>query len=78
MRGVHTQAREMGADLPDTWVAEIYAEIYARLRAGVEAIPGVVAVLDRLDGAGVPTAWPPMDRRRRWGLPLAKPASRPG
>ncbi len=49
-------ARSMGADLPDdaTWIAEVYAETYARLRDGVDAIPGVVAVLDALDAAGIP------------------------
>lgn len=56
MVDVAAKARAMGADLPgDTpWIAEIYAEVYARLRQGVDAIPGVMAVLDALDAAGVP------------------------
>jgi HAD superfamily hydrolase (TIGR01509 family) len=50
-------AREMGAALPGTdadWIAELYHETYARLRQGVDPIPGVVAVLDALDAARIP------------------------
>ena len=49
-------ARDRGADLPETpvWIDEVYAETYARLRQGVDPIPGVVAVLDTLDAVGVP------------------------
>ncbi len=56
MVNVAARARDMGADLPadDVWIPQIYAEIYARLRQGVDAIPGVVAVLDALDRNGVP------------------------
>lgn len=57
MTQVAAIARGMGAPLPGTdaeWIAELYAETYARLRQGVDAIPGVVAVLDALDAAGVP------------------------
>ncbi|MBF9044516.1 HAD-IA family hydrolase [Rhodobacterales bacterium HKCCE4037] len=51
------RAREMGADNPapdSEWIEEIYAEGYARLRDGVDPIPGIFDVLDRLDAAGVP------------------------
>ncbi len=56
MTNAAVKARKMGADLPadDIWIADVYAETYARLREGVDAIPGVVAVLDALDTAGVP------------------------
>lgn len=57
MTQVAAFAREMGAQLPGTdaeWIEELYAETYARLRKGVDPIPGVVGVLDGLDAAGVP------------------------
>lgn len=50
-------ARDRGAPLPGTdaeWIAELYDITYARLREGVDPIPGVVRVLDALDAAGVP------------------------
>ncbi len=50
-------ARQMRAPLPGTdaeWIAELYAENYARLRQGVDPIPGVIAVLDALDRARIP------------------------
>ncbi|AHM03805.1 Putative phosphatase YieH [Roseibacterium elongatum DSM 19469] len=54
MAGVGAKARDLGADLPDDWVDRIYAETYARLREGVDPIPGISALLDRLDAAGLP------------------------
>ena len=54
--GVASHAREMGADLPDDWVATIYDEMYARLRKGTPLIGGIMSLLDRLDAAGVPYA----------------------
>lgn len=56
IRGVGDTAREMGARLPDDWVDEIYSEIYAALRAGVDVIAGIPELLDRLDAAGIPYA----------------------
>lgn len=50
------RARALGAALPEDWVAGIYARLYARLGAGVPLVPGILAVLDRLDAAGVPYA----------------------
>ena len=52
--GPGQRARAMGARLPDTWVADTYGEIYARLREGVPVIPGVPDLLDALDAAGIP------------------------
>ncbi len=52
--GVAVKARDMGADIPDDWVEQIYTKMYARLREGVDPIPGVIAVLDTLDAAGLP------------------------
>jgi HAD superfamily hydrolase (TIGR01509 family) len=56
MAQVAEGVRAMGAELPGSdadWIADIYARTHARLRKGVEPIPGVVAVLDALDDAKV-------------------------
>ncbi|WGV14771.1 HAD family hydrolase [Fuscovulum ytuae] len=53
---VATKARANGAQLPEGWVADFYDRMYAMLRASVPLIPGVVAVLDALDMAGIPYA----------------------
>jgi HAD superfamily hydrolase (TIGR01509 family) len=53
MDGTAARARAMGARLPDTWVADTYDEIYARLRLGVPVIPGVLDLIAALDGAGI-------------------------
>ncbi|WP_172297488.1 HAD family phosphatase [Pseudoruegeria sp. HB172150] len=50
------KAREMGIDLPEGWVDEMYERMYARLAEGTPLIPGVQAVMDRLDAAGIPFA----------------------
>ena len=42
-------ASQMGAMLPQNWITEVYDEAYARLRKGVPLIPGVLAVIRRLD-----------------------------
>lgn len=57
MTQVAASVRAMGAEMPGTdreWIDSIYAVTYARLREGVDPIPGVVSVLDALDAAGVP------------------------
>lgn len=46
--------KAMGADLPDDWCSDYRKELHERLRQGVEPIAGVIAVLDLLDGEGVP------------------------
>jgi len=56
MQGVMIRAREMGADLPDDWLDEIYPEMFDALRDQVEPIKGVIAVLDALDAAAIPYA----------------------
>ncbi len=53
---VATRARAAGARLPQDWVARFYDRMYAMLAAGTPLIPGIVAVLDALDAAGVPYA----------------------
>ena len=53
MRGVFDAARGMGAHLPDDWVDRFYAKLYAALARGTPLIPGILAVLDALDHAGI-------------------------
>ena len=53
MKGVMTRGREMGADLPDNWLDLIYAEMFAALEKDCVVIPGVPAMLDALDAAGI-------------------------
>lgn len=50
------QARERGAQLPDTWVDDIYAEMFAALSENCPIIEGVVPLLDALDSHGIPVA----------------------
>lgn len=54
MEGVGAKATSLGARLPDHWLDEIYAAIYARMAEGVEVFDGVFALLDALEDAGVP------------------------
>lgn len=53
IRGLWGQARAMGADLPDGWVEDFYERLYVKLAAGTPLMPGIEALLDRLDAAGV-------------------------
>ncbi len=53
---VAAKARANGARLPEDWVRDFYDRMYAMLRAHVPLVPGVVAVLDALDSAGIPFA----------------------
>jgi len=54
--GVGQRAVEMGARLPEDWVADFYERLYARLALGTALVPGIEAVMDRLDAAGLPYA----------------------
>ncbi len=56
MAGVAETARRLGADLPPDWVDRIYEEMFAALALGTALIPGIEAVLDALDAAGIPYA----------------------
>ncbi|HMO07814.1 MAG TPA: HAD family phosphatase [Paracoccaceae bacterium] len=51
--GLWAGARALGADLPEGWVTDFYARLYARLALGCPAMPGAEALLDALDAAGV-------------------------
>ncbi len=54
--GVHRAARDLGARLPDDWVAGFYDRLYARLAEGTALVPGIPHLLDTLDRAGIPYA----------------------
>jgi HAD superfamily hydrolase (TIGR01509 family) len=53
---VSQRARAAGARLPDDWVPDFYARLYARLAQGTPLIPGILTALDALDAAGIPYA----------------------
>ena len=53
---VAEKARAHGARLPEGWVADFYARMYAMLRASTPLVPGILGVLDALDLAGIPFA----------------------
>lgn len=55
IKSVFTQARNLGARLPDDWVAAFYDRMCATLEEEVEAIPGIHAVLDRIATAELAT-----------------------
>ena len=56
MHGVYDRARQLGANLPPDWVDLFYDKLYARLTKGTPLIPGIIAVLDRLDAMAIPYA----------------------
>lgn len=49
-------SRKMGADLPPEWVDQFYVKLYKHLETNAPIIEGVIALLDRLDAAGIPYA----------------------
>lgn len=53
---VALRARDAGARLPDSWVGDFYARMYAMLERGTPLIPGITQVFDQLDAAGIPYA----------------------
>lgn len=53
---VAEKARANGARLPEDWVSDFYERMYAMLRASTPLVPGILAVLDALDSAGIPFA----------------------
>ena len=56
MRSFWAEARALGVALPEDWVDAQYARMFARLAEHTPLIPGIVAVLDALDAAGIPYA----------------------
>lgn len=53
---VASWGRARGAALPETWVDDYYEALYSRLRAGTDLMPGIPALLARLDASGIPFA----------------------
>ncbi|MFZ3582077.1 HAD family hydrolase [Loktanella sp. DJP18] len=53
---VGEEAARRGAVLPPDWLEAAYEEVYAGLRAGVDVVPGVLNLIDRLETAGIATA----------------------
>lgn len=53
---VATRARLVGATLPADWVAGFHVRMNAMLAASAPLVPGILAVLDALDHAGIPCA----------------------
>ena len=70
--GVAAKARELGADLPANWIDDIYEEIFDVLGREVEPIPGVDAVLDSLDAAGIAYAVGSNGPRRKMEITLTR------
>ncbi|RYH01962.1 HAD family phosphatase [Salipiger sp. IMCC34102] len=56
MQSVGVEATRRGAALPHDWLDGIYAEVLTALREGVEVIPGVIDLIDRLEAAGIAIA----------------------
>lgn len=72
MSGVRDTARKMGADLPDDWTEQIYAQIYDVLRAGVPVIPGIPELLIHLDERGIPFCVASNGRREKMQITLGQ------
>lgn len=45
---------ETGRAMPDGWIDRHHRALYTAFETELEAIPGAIAVLDRLDAAGIP------------------------
>lgn len=54
MPGVMGRAVELGADLHEGWIDEVYSETYAALEQGVSLVPGVLDLLAELDQHQIP------------------------
>ena len=47
-------ARRLGADLPDNWKSILYERVFERLGQGVDVVPGIPELVERLKCAGIP------------------------
>lgn len=56
LAGVAAKANALGARLPEDWIEDFYARLYAKLEQGTPLVPGVLTVLDALDAAKIPYA----------------------
>ena len=56
MEAVGVEATRRGAKLPDNWLDDIYAEVFAGLRKGTPVVAGVLDLIHALDRAGIQRA----------------------
>ena len=70
--GAGAQAQAMGAAIPSDWADQIYDKVFAALARSVEPIPGIGAVLDRLDHQGIPYAIGSNGLHRKMEITLAR------
>ena len=70
--GAGAQARAMGADISADWADLIYDKVFAALARSVEPIPGIGAVLDRLDHHRIPYAIGSNGPHRKMEITLAR------
>lgn len=54
IESVISTAHEMGAVLPANWKSILYERVYARLRTGIDVVPGVHDFIQRLKLADIP------------------------
>ncbi|SOC14033.1 HAD family hydrolase [Rhodobacter maris] len=72
MEKLRQTANALGAGLPPEWVGEFYEKLYAHLRQGTPKMPGIAALLDRLDAAGVVYAVGSNGHRRKMEATLGQ------
>jgi len=72
IQSCYEQAKKLGAHLPDSWVSDIYDEMYVRLAEDVTLIHGAAQVLDHLDMAGIPYAVGSNGPHAKMAITLAK------
>lgn len=56
LQELYEKANLAGARLPTDWCDAFYERLYTKLRLGTPLVPGILAVLDALDAAGIPYA----------------------
>lgn len=54
MKLAKVKAENLGANLSDTWIDDVYSEAFDRLRQGVDLVDGIVELLDHLDADNIP------------------------
>ncbi len=54
IKGAASVARDMGADLPDDWVADYYRRVHTHLAKGVPLVDGILDILNQLERNGTP------------------------
>ena len=54
MESVQSTVEARGIDLPEDWIADVYASVLARLEQGVDPVNGIPELVDRLIELDVP------------------------